>query len=362
MNASMKTMALALVAGFTATAAVAADGSMGERYKWYVSGAGGINLMHGDDEVLISGAGATTILQGVASFDGDLGWAAGGAFGMFLPQDFRVEVEGAYRENDFDTGPFTITLAGPVLSPVSAAAGTLSGWSAMVNALKDFPNDSAITPYVGVGAGAAGRKLEFTCTPAAACGVNDQHTAFAYQAIAGLSFDLADNIQLFADYRFFAVNAPQYLNETTGSLVRDFDDRNHTVLGGIRVAMGKKAGPAPVAAPQPKNYLVFFDHDRSELTTEGQQVVATAAKDAIDGKAVSLDVVGHADRSGTDDYNMGLSERRANRVKGELVELGVPENAIRISWKGESEPLVATADGVREPQNRRASITINFGQ
>jgi outer membrane protein OmpA-like peptidoglycan-associated protein len=44
------------------------------------------------------------------------------------------------------------------------------------------------------------------------------------------------------------------------------------------------------------------------------------------------------------------------------VSLGVPESAIQISWKGESEPLVATADGVREPQNRRASITINFGK
>jgi outer membrane protein OmpA-like peptidoglycan-associated protein len=172
-----------------------------------------------------------------------------------------------------------------------------------------------------------------------------------------------DNVQLFADYRFFAVNAPQYLNQTTGSLVRDYDDRNHTVLGGIRVAFGEKAAaPPPVAAPAPKNYLVFFDHDRSDLTTEGQQVIATAAKDAIDGKAVSLDVVGHADRSGTDAYNMGLSERRANTVKGELIELGVPENAIRISWKGESEPLVPTADGVREPQNRRASIQINFAQ
>ncbi len=141
-----------------------------------------------------------------------------------------------------------------------------------------------------------------------------------------------------------------------------FRYRNHTVMGGVRLAFGEKAAPAPVVAPQPKNYLVFFDFDKSNLRQDAQEIVATAAKDAIDGKAVSLDVVGHADRSGSDEYNMGLSERRANTVKGELVTLGVPESAIRITWKGESEPLVATADGVREPQNRRASITINLGQ
>jgi outer membrane protein OmpA-like peptidoglycan-associated protein len=285
---------------------------------------------------------------------------------MFLSQGFRVEIEGAYRDNDFDSNVFTIlTVLGPTVP--TSVSGTVSGWSAMINAFKDFQTNSVLTPYIGVGAGATGRGMEFqfdpaTCSSAVLCSVDDSQTSFAYQAIGGLSFDVTDNLQVFADYRFFAVNNHQYQNQTTGVLARDFDDRNHTIMGGIRLAFGEKAAPAPVAAPQPKNYLVFFDFDRSDLTSDGQQVVATAAKDAIDGKAVSLDVVGHADRSGTDEYNLGLSERRANTVKGELVRLGVPESAIQISWKGESEPLVATEDGVREAQNRRASITINFPQ
>jgi len=369
MNGSVKTMALALVAGLTATAAAAQDKPIGERYNYYVSGAGGINLLHGDDEVLITGGTVPTIAQGVAEVDGDLGWAAAGAFGMFLSNGFRVEVEGAYRENDFDAGAFTIVFAGP--APLTfTGSGTVSGWSAMVNVLKDFPNDSRVTPYIGAGGGAAGRQLELVCAlPGASaaavapfCGVDDSQTSFAYQGIAGLSLDLTERLQAFADYRFFAVNNHQYYNGTTGALVRDFDDRNHTIMAGIRLAFGEKAAPAPVAAPQPKNYLVFFDFDKSNLRQDAQEIVASAAKDAIDGKAVSLDVVGHADRSGSDEYNMGLSERRANTVKDELVRLGVPESAIRITWKGESEPLVATEDGVREPQNRRASISINLGQ
>jgi outer membrane protein OmpA-like peptidoglycan-associated protein len=55
---------------------------------------------------------------------------------------------------------------------------------------------------------------------------------------------------------------------------------------------------------------------------------------------------------------MALSLRRANAVKGALVQNGVPATAISVVGKGESQPLVQTADGVREPQNRRVEIVI----
>ena len=50
--------------------------------------------------------------------------------------------------------------------------------------------------------------------------------------------------------------------------------------------------------------------------------------------------------------------RRANAVKGALVSEGVNANTIALDAKGESDPMVPTADGVREPQNRR--VNINF--
>lgn len=53
---------------------------------------------------------------------------------------------------------------------------------------------------------------------------------------------------------------------------------------------------------------------------------------------------------------MALSLRRANAVKNELVGQGVPPDAIAVVGKGESAPLPAAGDGVREPQNRLASV------
>jgi outer membrane protein OmpA-like peptidoglycan-associated protein len=70
-------------------------------------------------------------------------------------------------------------------------------------------------------------------------------------------------------------------------------------------------------------------------------------------------VTGHADRSGSDAYNMALSLRRANAVKDQLVREGIAANQIVVVGRGESQPLVPTADGVREPQNRRVEIVLN---
>ncbi len=70
---------------------------------------------------------------------------------------------------------------------------------------------------------------------------------------------------------------------------------------------------------------------------------------------------GHADRSGSADYNVGLSQRRADAVKAYLGGRGVPDGAMSTEAFGESRPLVETADGVREPQNRRVEITFGPG-
>ena len=69
-----------------------------------------------------------------------------------------------------------------------------------------------------------------------------------------------------------------------------------------------------------------------------------------------INLTGHADRAGSDAYNVRLSQRRAEAVKAELVRLGFNANDISVVAKGEADPLVPTADGVREPKNRRVEI------
>jgi outer membrane protein OmpA-like peptidoglycan-associated protein len=120
------------------------------------------------------------------------------------------------------------------------------------------------------------------------------------------------------------------------------------------------AAPAPAPAPAPavpKTYLVFFDFDKSDITPEAARIIKQAADEAKKGN-VRVIVTGHADRSGATDYNQRLSERRAGAVRAGLVREGVAGNAIQISGRGENENLVPTADGAREPRNRRVEIVL----
>jgi len=113
--------------------------------------------------------------------------------------------------------------------------------------------------------------------------------------------------------------------------------------------------PAPAAAP---SFMVFFDWDRSDLSAQAMQTLQQAAAAYKQRGSARVVATGHADRSGPDDYNMALSLRRANAVKNALVNNGVPANTISVVGRGESQPLVQTADGVREPQNRRVEIVL----
>jgi outer membrane protein OmpA-like peptidoglycan-associated protein len=71
-----------------------------------------------------------------------------------------------------------------------------------------------------------------------------------------------------------------------------------------------------------------------------------------------IEVDGYTDLSGTVAYNQKLSVRRAQTVQTELERDGVPAGEISIHGYGESNPLVPTAVGVREPQNRRVEIIL----
>lgn len=128
----------------------------------------------------------------------------------------------------------------------------------------------------------------------------------------------------------------------------------------------KEVAPVVAIAPEPevrkpikrsRSYLVFFDFDKSTLTPSAIDIIKKANAEAHTSISdVSFSITGHADRSGADAYNMKLSQRRANSVKNELVKLDSSNNSIETVAKGESEPLVPTKDGVKEPQNRRVEI------
>ena len=120
--------------------------------------------------------------------------------------------------------------------------------------------------------------------------------------------------------------------------------------------------PEPAPAPQPVvmpgPFLVFFDWDRAEIRGDARRIIAAAAKAARRGSITRIEAIGHADRSGPEDYNLALSKRRAAAVRAELVRNGIDAREIVVRGLGETSPLVSTPDGVREPQNRRVEIIL----
>lgn len=103
-------------------------------------------------------------------------------------------------------------------------------------------------------------------------------------------------------------------------------------------------------------YFVFFGFDSSAIDRDGNDILRQVADDYRASGATALIVTGHTDRSGASDYNRRLSKRRVDAVRSRLVELGVAGSAITVGPDGEGQPLIETADGVREAQNRRVEI------
>jgi outer membrane protein OmpA-like peptidoglycan-associated protein len=106
--------------------------------------------------------------------------------------------------------------------------------------------------------------------------------------------------------------------------------------------------------------VVYFPFDQSIITADAQTVIQQAAQYAQAGNATKIVVVGHTDTSGGVAYNLRLSERRAKVVADALVGLGVAQTVVSVDWKGKTDLAVATPDGVKEPLNRRSTISIAF--
>lgn len=133
----------------------------------------------------------------------------------------------------------------------------------------------------------------------------------------------------------------------------------------LPAAPAQEMFPEPVTmidANEPLNvqeamYLVFFDFDKSTIGAGGTNVIDAVVNEVQNRNIQTIRVVGHTDTSGPQDYNDRLAVRRANAVKSELIARGIPAGIITTEARGENELLVNTADGVREPANRRAVIT-----
>ena len=348
----------------------------------YVGGGIGLNVLQ-DETVNHSAALGTpnTMAMFNAGYVGEVSVGYGlGALNSAL-SGFRVELEGNYIDNSMQSNN---SGANPML-----IKGSQDSYGALVNILYDIDpnklglNEHLFYPYVGLGAGyeamnLAGFSETFVTSSRITSGGSNTVGGFAYQGIIGLSWPISavPGLAVTTEYRMLGVMDPQgayHASTTSGGAtvargnLNFGNEFNHEFLLGVRYAFGAAPppppAPAPVAAPAPapapaRTYLVFFDWDKADLTDRAKQIVAEAAQASTRVQYTRIDVNGYTDRSGSAQYNQKLSVKRAENVAAELVRDGVPKNVIDIQGFGETHPLVPTADGVREPQNRRVEIII----
>ncbi len=137
----------------------------------------------------------------------------------------------------------------------------------------------------------------------------------------------------------------------------------YDTIEALKVAMAPapvpKAAPAPPPVPMaPETFIVYFAFDSTELTSGSKIVLDNAMRAAKKMGAKDLAVTGHADRAGPEEYNLGLSLKRASAVLDALAARGADPAKVSLAGRGEAEPAVATPDGVAEPANRRVEIIV----
>ncbi len=338
----------------------------------YIGGAGGAGFLENQRIRNFTPGNVTKIAPSPAGMAYNPGYAGIGSIGWGFGNGVRLEVQGDALSNDrnFETRPAGVT----------GSSGREMKYGAMGNVLFDLDIGSPyLYPYLGAGAGWQNVTQKLSQTgPGYVETINAGRDAFAYQAMIGASLPIPPVVGLSAtvEYRYLGLSGQRRYwgtltsgGATTSISRKTSDDNNHLLLAGLRYVFNvprpvvpvAAAVPAPVAAPAPaaaRSYLVFFDWDRSDLTDRARQIISDAAKAATAAATTRIEVAGHADKTGTAQYNQDLSRRRAGTVAAELVRDGVAASSISVSSYGDTRPLVPTAAGVREPQNRRVEIVL----
>ena len=373
---------LALATTALSTPALARDDS------WYVGVEGGAMLVEDIDFQIGTTPRASTV-------DHYAGWDVDAVVGYDFGA-FRVEAEVGYRQADIND--YISTLRIPVINVTGGTVGTLapgnyayaggrsSALSFMVNGMLDFGDDDVLSGFVGGGVGVArvDEQLELSTRGAT---IDDSDTVFAWQAFAGVRAPLSDSVDVSLKYRFFNADNVRFVGISFPGVPNTYEGRfrSHSIMGGLTFNFGAPPpppAPTPTPAPTPVEtwtpaptptptpvqvvctpgpYIVFFDWDKADITAEAAGILDNAISNYQNCGNASVMLAGHADRSGSASYNVGLSQRRANNVKAYLSARGIPDGVIGTEAFGESQPRVATDDGVRELQNRRVEVTYGPG-
>jgi len=113
-----------------------------------------------------------------------------------------------------------------------------------------------------------------------------------------------------------------------------------------------------VEPPQPAKFLLYFEQGSIRLTTVSEELLPQVYREIEKRNSAAIGIYGHSDRTGSDEYNLELSTRRAMAVRKLLADEGIDLKNLDVNSHGEGNPLIPTSDGVAEPRNRRVEVIV----
>ena len=118
-------------------------------------------------------------------------------------------------------------------------------------------------------------------------------------------------------------------------------------------------GEALAASPmRPRTYVFYFLFDSDALTEQSRAQMPAILDSIRRFPAPEVAVTGHTDRVGPEAVNARLGLRRAEAIRGALIDAGIEPALLEVTSHGEANPIVPTADEVPEPRNRRVEVTV----
>lgn len=323
----------------------------------------------------------------------DRGWDAGFISGYSFDSGLRPELELAYRRNNLGH------------DVVGRGGGHDNADSALVNLWYDFKAPTGpfkvLHPYLGGGAGAV-RSYYRDPTFAGRAVPSDYATEFGYQAGAGVGIDVTPRLTLSLDYRHLWTNRGGFHGTPAapGDLTQQY--LAHTAMLSVRYSFGSPpavavapppapppppppavaaAAPPPppvVAAPAPCNppagfqmdanchiidqkvvvRAVDFEYNSAQLTGPARQTLDDVGAALATQPGLTVEIQGYTDSTGPAEYNLRLSQRRAESVQQYLISKGVNGSMLTARGYGKDNPVASNATAEGRAQNRRVVFAV----
>jgi OOP family OmpA-OmpF porin len=172
-----------------------------------------------------------------------------------------------------------------------------------------------------------------------------------------------------ANEAYVGDSSKHYITDSAGRCVRTSSWSKETATKECDPELFPEEAEAPAAPPPPPmptyekhtvSATALFDFDKAVLKPAGKEAIHGIDEEikASKTKVISIDVVGHTDSVGTEEYNQELSVRRANAVKEYMVSEGIDPGLVNVKGMGEADPVASNATAEGRAKNRRVEISV----